>query len=524
VNKPIEWDFIIAGAGSAGCVLAARLSEDPSCRVLLLEAGGADRSPLLRIPGFTPQAIESTRYNWHYPGAPDPSLGRRSLIWAGGRVLGGSASINGMVFVRGLPADFDAWAKQAGPGWGYEALLPYFRRLECWAGPPNSARGTEGPLRVRKVDDPNPAAAAILRAAVAAGVPAADDYNSGITEGAGLTQASQHGGRRCSTARAYLHPARKRPNLTVLTGTRVLALRLNGARCTGVDALINGQTQTLNAEREVVLAAGAIGSPKLLMLSGIGDPATLEKLGIEVRACLPAVGQNLNEHVNIKLGQHARVNTWDSQGRGLGMVKAGLRWLALRDGPAASPAGNVQMFIKTESALPSADIQVQILPIGFDRPEGDRQDGISTVISLCAPRSRGRIELQSADYRTPPLVNIALLDDEDDVARLMAACRRMRDIHAGATSALAGEYAPGPSVRTDADWRAFFRSNAALNWHPTSTCRIGDVVDPQLAVLGIAGLSVADASVFPTVTSGNTNAPVIALAEKAAELIAARNR
>jgi choline dehydrogenase len=312
----------------------------------------------------------------------------------------------------------------------------------------------------------------------------------------------------------------------VLIRARVLSLRLNGASCTGVDALINGQKQTLYASREVVLAAGAIGSPKLLMLSGIGDPAMLEKLGIEVRASLPAVGQNLNEHVNIKLGLHARVPTWDSQGRGLGMMKAGMRWLALGSGPAASPAGHVQMFMKTDPALNSADIQVQILPIGFDRPEGDRQDGISSVISLCAPRSRGSVKLQSVDYRTKPLVNIALLEDEDDVARLIAACRRMRDIHAGAGAgpALADEYAPGLAVRTDAEWRAFFRRNAALNWHPTSTCRIGDVVDATLSVLGFTGLSVADASVFPTVTSGNTNAPVIAVAEKAAELIAARSR
>ena len=316
-QQKYPWDYVIVGGGSAGCVLAARLSEDPARRVLLIEAGGRDLSPAIHVPGLVFEAIMGRTLNWHYKGLPDPTLNNRALTWAGGRVLGGSSSINGMVFGRGLPADYAAWVEAGNPGWGWNDLMPYFRRMETWTGQAHPTRGTSGPLRTRPHLEPNAACTAWAEGAAAAGVPFLDDYNVGITEGMGYTQATQRGGVRHSTARAFLGPASRRPNLTVMTHTRALRLVVEAGRCTGVVAQRGGKLTTLRAEREVIVSSGAIASPKLLLLSGIGDAAQLRPHGIDVVHELPGVGANMNEHVNVKLSAHVDVPTYDSQRYGL---------------------------------------------------------------------------------------------------------------------------------------------------------------------------------------------------------------
>jgi len=523
-----SYDYIIVGGGSAGCVLAARLSEDPRQTVLLVEAGGWDVSPLIHIPGFVTSTIRSQTLNWHYQGIADPTLNGRSLVWAGGRVLGGGSPINGMVFARGLPADYAAWADAAGQGWGWQGMLPYFIKMEHWCGMPHSARGTDGPLWVRPASDINEACRAIMAAAIEAGTPFVDDYNIGIACGTGFTQGSQKHGRRHSTARAYLGMARGRKNLKVLTHARMLSLRLSGNRCDGVNLLRGGNIMAVTAARQVILSAGAIGSPKLLQLSGIGDPDQLGQFGIKVRHALPGVGANLNEHVNIKISSHSKVPTYTSAGRGMRKLATGLRWASGGGGPAGSQVGHVQSYIKTDSSLPAADIQVQTMPIGFDAAPDDMADSVGSVVSLCHPSVRGRITLASADPLAPPRIEIQLLQPDDDIKPLITALRMVRDWHRSpaARSVLGDVYGLAATAETDAEWLECMRSTAGLNWHPTSTCRMGsgamDVVDASLGVHGVAGLSVADASVMPTVPSANTNGPVIALAEKAADLIKSR--
>jgi len=524
-----SWDYIIAGAGSAGATLAARLSADPSHRVLLLEAGGRDSSPFIHIPGFLGNALMSKTLNWHYLGEPDSSLGGRRLTWAGGRVLGGSSSINGMVYGRGLPADYDGWAAEGNAGWGWSDLLPHFRDLETWSGTPHATRGTAGALQVRPFLEPHPACMAVLDGFVAAGVPRVDDYSVGIEHGIGITQATQRGGWRHSAAMAFLTPARGRSNLTVLTHSHAHRLLLENGRCVGVEYERHGQLHSARAEREVVVCTGAIATPKLLQLSGIGPEALLRQHGITVRHHLPGVGQNLNDHVNVKLSAHTSVPTYNSARFGLGKALNGMRWLVDRRGPASSPANHGQGFIKTRPGLASADVQVQLMAFAFNDDPLSKRDGISTIVSLCRPEVRGSVGLSAADPKAAPRIDIRMLDSDRDIAALMAGAKIARDVMlASAVKYNNDVFAPKPAVRSDADWLAFFRQNAGLNWHPTSTCRMGsgalDVVGADLRVHGIEGLSIADASVMPTVTSANTNVPVIVIADKAAGLILARTR
>ncbi len=519
------WDHIIVGGGSAGATLAARLSENPDRHVLLVEAGGADRSPLIHVPGCLEALLGSKSLNWAYLGDPDHTLDGRRLIWAAGRVLGGSSSINGMVYGRGLPADYARWVAAGNVGWGWRQMLPYFRRSEYWTGPPHASRGSDGPLTVRRFDETDPSCRAVMDALVRLGIPYVEDYNVGITEGIGLTQATQDNGLRHSVSRAYLWPARHRPNLTILTRTRVLHLVLSGGRCVGVQIVRGGRVSTLLAEREIILAAGAIGSPKLLQLSGVGDPAALRPLGIEVRHPLPGVGKAMNDHVNIKLSAFVERPTYNTQRRGLAALRHGVRFLADRSGPISSPANHCQAYLRTEPSLKSADVQIQLMPFGFGSEEQMRRDGVTAVVSLCHPDVRGSVSLTSSDPLAPPRISMAMLESDEDRRRLLQGCRLAAEaLEKGAAGRL---YIPASGSLSDADWLAFFRDTAALNWHPTSSCRMGngpeDVVDGGLRVRGIVGLSVVDASVMPFVTGGNTNGPVIAIAERAAEIIAARN-
>jgi choline dehydrogenase len=521
---------VIVGSGSAGATLAARLSENPENRVLLLEAGGWDWSPRIHVPGLLEGLLSSHALNWSYQGEPDPSLEGRRLTWAAGRVVGGSSSINGMVYGRGLPADYDRWTAAGNEGWGWSDLLPYFRRLEHWTGAPHPNRGSTGPIWVRRFEETDAACAATLRALVEHGAPYVEDYSIGISEGAGLTQATQKGGWRHSAASAYLRPALRRPNLHISTGTLALNLLFEGARCTGVRAARRGQVLELRAERETIVCAGAIGSPKLLLQSGIGPAADLRSHGIKVVADLPGVGRHLNDHVNIKLSAFVDRPTYNTRRRGLSAAWEGLRFAALGAGAASSPANHAQAFLRTDPTLASADVQLQIMPFGFGSDEQMARDGLTVVVSPCHPQVRGQVTLRSADPVDPPRIAIAMLDSEQDRARLLRGCRlALSALQDGPGRAMGGRvYAPEQTHLTDEEWLAFFRRTAALNWHPTSTCRMGpapdDVVDSALRVHGLLALSVVDASAMPSVTSANTNIPVIAMAEKASEIIAGRTR
>jgi choline dehydrogenase len=519
----------VVGAGSAGAVLAARLSENPDRSVLLLEAGGADVSPAIHIPGMVEPVIMSRTLNWHYEGEPDPSLNGRSLTWAAGRVLGGSSSINGMICGRGLPADYDSWVADGNPGWRWEDMLPAFRALEDWQGPPHPSRGSGGPVTVRLFTETDEACGTTMAAFVAAGVPLVEDYCIGITEGIGLTQATQKSGWRQSTARAYLRPARRRRNLRVLTRARADRLLIEAGRCTGVRYRRHGRDITVRAEREVILALGAIGTPKLLLLSGIGQPDALARHGIGVQHALPAVGQGLSDHVNVRLSAFVNVPTYNTQRSGLNAVRHGVRFLARGTGPASSPANHCQAFVKTRPGLATADVQVQLMAFGFGTPDEMRQNGITAVVSPCRPQARGSVSLRSADPADPPRIAMTMLGHAQDTEVLLRGCKLARDmIHEGPGRRHAARlYAPDTEMVGDGDWLGFFRATAALNWHPASTCRMGPsadsaVVDSDLRVHGLAGLSLCDASVMPCVTSGNTNVPVIAIAERAAGFVAAR--
>jgi choline dehydrogenase len=523
------WDYVIVGGGSAGAVLAARLSENPAHRVLLLEAGGWDWSPRIHIPGLLNGAISSAQLNWNYRGEPDASLGGRALTWAGGRVVGGSSSINGMVYGRGLPEDYDRWTRAGNPGWGWNEMLPYFRRMEHWSGPPGQARGAHGPLAVRPFEDTESACASTMAALIALGVPRVEDYSAGIMEGVGVTQATQTGRWRHSVASAYIRPAWRRPNLTVRTHSRALRLLFEGVRCAGVRVARNGQIRDFHAAREVIVSAGAIGSPKLLLLSGVGPADELAAHGIETVHDLPGVGRNMNEHVNIKLSAFVDRKTYNTRGRGPSALGDGLRWLALGSGAATSPANHAQAFVRTWPGLASADIQIQIMPFGFGTADQMARNGLTVVVSPCHPEVRGQVSLRSADPADPPRISISLLDSETDRAKLLRGCKlAYAALREGPGRTMGGQiYAPAAEPADDAEWLTFFRDTAALNWHPTSTCRMGpgpaDVVDASLRVHGLSGVSVVDASIMPSVTSGNTNAPVIAIAERAAELIADRH-
>jgi choline dehydrogenase len=526
-----DWDYIIVGGGSAGATIAGRLSENPERLVLLLEAGGEDDSPCIRVPGLVERAITSRKLNWHFAGEPDPSLNGRSLTWAAGRVIGGSSSINGMVYGRGLPEDYAAWVAAGNAGWGWTDMLPAFKKLETWTGAPNAARGTAGPIHVRPFTETEPACEATMQAFIDAGLPYVEDYSIGITHGIGRTQATQKRGWRHSAANAYLHPARHRNNLKVAKNTRVDRLLLAGTRCIGVEAWRHGAKITLHAAREVILAAGAFGTPKVLLLSGIGAPENLTPHGISPRLELPGVGLGMNEHVNIKICAFVDTPTYNTARRGVAGIRSGLSLLARGRGPASSPANHCQAFIKTDSTLASADIQVQLMAFGFGTDADMRRNGITAVVSPCHPQARGAISLRSADPAAPPRITMSMLDNQADIDVLYQGCElTVRMLQSGPGKKFnASIYAPAAAPRTKDGWLEFFRATAALNWHAASTCRMGPrpeggaVVDATLAVHGLAGLSIADASVMPAVTGANTNIPVIAIAERAAGFIAARN-
>lgn len=527
------WDHVIVGGGSAGCVLAARLSEDPGRRVLLLEAGPADRSVWLRMPAGMAKVVWGTRYSWAFRSEPEPHLGGRVLGHPRGRVLGGSSSINGMVWLRGHPRDYDLWAQRGARGWSHAEVLPYFRRAET-APVAGDGRGTDGPIRPTRPGLASPLAQAFVAAGCEAGHALAEDFNGPHPEGFGVFERSTTGGRRASTARTYLTRAvRARPNLTIRTDAQALGLVLDGARATGLRYLWSGAEQTAHGD-EVILCGGAFGSPQLLQVSGIGPAAVLEAAGVGVRHDLPGVGENLNDHPDIALQWACKqpVTVFPAT-RPPRSWLAGAEWLLRGTGPAATNHFEAGAFLRSRDSVEHPDLQLTFMPLAVVPGTAEilRAHAFQVHIDLMRPKSRGHVRLRTADPRAAPAITFNYLADPQDRIDLRRGVRMLREVIAQPSLAgFAGEELfPGPGLAdTDEAVDDWIARTLETCYHPVGTCRMGDaadsgaVVDPECRVRGIAGLRVVDASIMPAIVSSNTNAPTIMIAERAADLIRGR--
>jgi choline dehydrogenase len=534
VTIDARFDYIIVGAGTAGCVLAARLTEDRNTRVCLLEAGGPARHPFIHVPALVGAAIAHRGLTWGLHTEPQAALNRRRLPLPRGKVIGGSGSINGMAYHRGHPKDYDDWAAAGNAGWSWNEVLPYFRLSENNADLRDvGVHGTDGPIHVTYIPKPNRLNEAFLDAFAALGeYRHCDDFTGPDPEGYGLRQGTIHRGRRDSTASALLIPALRRPNLTVLTRTAVAAIRVEAGRATGVDVVDAVSRRPLLASREVLLCAGAIHSPQLLMLSGIGPAQHLESLGIPVRADLAGVGANYHDHPAVLIALEMRDTT--SYGLSLRTLPRALwniaEYTLARRGPLASNVFESTAFIRSAAAADRPDIQIAFQPArrnphAFPLPLGH---GFAMSVVNLYPRSRGEVRLASSDARIAPRVNPNILADPEDVAPLLRGLLLARKLCAAPAFARyrATEVRPGRSARSDTELEAYLREATATVHHPVGSCRMGNddgaVVDPTLSVRGIADLRVVDASIFPSIVGGNTNAPIVMVAERAVDLITGR--
>ena len=533
----MEFDYIIVGAGSAGCVLANRLSEDPATRVLLLEAGGHDNYLWIHMPLAMRPVSRRPQINWGYDTEPEPNCYGRRISVPRGRVLGGTSSINAMIYARGHPQDYDQWRQMGLDGWGYDDVLPLFKRSEgSWRGA-SEYHGGEGPLRTSPQKIQSPIYDLFATAAENLGIPKIDDYNGAASVGIARPDFTIAGGRRGSTARRFLRPAMKRANLTVETRAQAARVITEGGRAVGIDFRQNGQARTARASREVILSGGTYNSPQLLMLSGIGPAAQLRALGIPVLIDRPAVGQNLQDHVNTFVTFNcSQPMSFDSEMRFDRVTRAVLRWLAVKSGRAASLPIQCVGFLRTRLESERPDIELLVSPVGPDahvwfpgirKPLGHRY---SSRIAVLHPRSRGHVTLRSADPTDKPRIFWNLFDDPADLETLREGVKTVRRIVATEplASVIAEEVRPGPGIDTDAEIEEFLRRHCETAHHPAGTCRMGTdddaVVDGELRVRGIDGLRVADCSIMPDVVGSNTNAPTIMIAEKASELIKASAR
>ena len=527
--EALEADFVVVGAGSAGCALAARHSEDPATRVVLIEAGGEDTNRWIHIPLGFGKTFADPSVNWCYETEPDEGAAGRRVFWPRGKVLGGSSSINGMVYIRGQAEDFDHWRQLGNAGWSFEDVLPYFRRSEHQTRGSDAYHGTGGPLCVSDVADKHPICEAFIEAAAALGLPRNDDFNGARQEGVGWHQTTTRAGRRCSTAVGYLRPAMARPNLQVLTHALTERILFEGRRAVGVAFRRGGESGLARARREIILCAGAIGSPQILMLSGVGPEGQLRALGIEVVAALPGVGQSLQDHYSapIKLKCRERITVNDVMQSNLKKVEAGLRYYLFRNGPLAMGTSPAALFARTRPELASPDIKCSISPFSAERPQDGLHpfSGFTLIAYQLRPDSRGEIKLKSPDPAAAPAVHPNYLAAETDQQTIVAGLQLCRRILAQPQMArfVGEEFQPGPKVAGDEALLAYARARGGTVFHPTSTCKMGQdamaVVDAALRVRGIAGLRVADASVMPTVVSGNTNAATIMIGEKGADLV-----
>jgi choline dehydrogenase len=528
-----EYDYVIIGAGSAGCVLANRLTADPGIRVLLLEAGPPDRSLYIHMPSAFAYPLADDRFNWFYRTEPEPYMDGRRMYCPRGRVIGGSSSINGMVYIRGHARDYDRWAQAGLKGWSYADVLPYFKKAETHERGGDDYHGADGPLHVAYGRSRNPLYRAWIEAGVQAGFPYTPDLNGRQQEGFGPMEMTTRGGRRCSAAKAYLRPAMTRPNLRVEAGALVIRLLFEGPRAVGVEFAQKGRSQQVRATREVVVSGGAINSPQILMLSGIGPAEELRRLDIPVLADLPGVGENLQDHLETYV-QHQCTQPITLYGatRPHNKLRIGAQWLLLGTGIGATNHFEAGGFIRSNERVEHPNLQYHFLPmaISYDGSQTHHGHGFQAHVGPMRPTSVGHVKLRSKDPREHPRILFNYMRTEFDRQEMREAIRITREIFAQrAFDPYRGpELAPGPEVKSDAEIDAFVRAKAESAYHPSCTCKMGPesdrmaVVDAEGRVHGVEGLRVVDASIMPSVVSGNLNAPTIMIAEKLADSILGR--
>lgn len=535
-EKDNEFDYIIIGGGSAGCVLANRLSAHPETKVLLLEAGGSDKKLSIKVPGLIPFA--HTKYNWHYRAEPDESRNGFKDLWHGGKVLGGGSSISGQIYVRGHRYDYDHWAKLGCEGWDYASLLPHFKNIETFEKGGNKYRGGSGPLWSSFHRVKHPTINAFVEAAQAVGFPFNPDYNAETQEGVTIVQAYQKNGMRHNNGQAFIRPAEKRRNLTILLNAFTTRILFENLRAVGVEYSYANQHRQSYCRREIVLSAGAIASPKILMLSGVGPEDALKLHGIGVVVNSPQVGQNLEEHPSARMTWRTNIRTFDTKIFSLTNIGHFFNYLFFRRGPISTPTPHAMIFYKNAidgRDEPWSDIQLYFQAMAYEVFENPKtgtpefhlsqEPVVSALLCVLHPEYKGSVSLRSADPFAPPVIRHQLVDAEYEMKQLIAACRKAREIFSREPlrSYVVEEMSPGASVESDADLRAYFRKTAWRGDHPACTCRMGgdelSVVDPRLRVRGVKGLRVADASIMPHLPSGNTNVPCTMIGEKAASMI-----
>jgi choline dehydrogenase len=531
-----DYDYIIVGAGSAGCVLANRLSKDPSNRVLLLEAGGSDRRFYIQMPIGYGKTYHQKAVNWMYMTEPSPDAGNRPSYWPRGKVLGGSSSINAMIYVRGNPKDFDDWYEAGNPGWSFDELLPYFKRMETWQHGSDDYRGGDGPLKVSDVSSQlHPLCKNFISAAKEIGFSFNKDMNGASQEGVGNYQITTHGGQRMSTSRAYLRPVMSRKNLTVIMNAHVTRILFEGKRASGVEYKKAGNLNQVNAKREVILSSGAVNSPQLLQLSGIGPESVLKEANVSVVHHSPAVGKNLQDHLGVSYFYKSKVRTLNDQLRPWwGKLLQGMRYILTRTGPLSLSVNQSGGFVRTRDNLKAPNIQLYFSPVSYSLELPGRRamlspDPFSAMrlgVSNCKSNSRGQIRIKSSDPSVAPIIEPNYLSHKDDVQDLLEGVKLLRKLAKtkSFSKVILDEFRPGPECKSDAQLVEDIKDNAWTVFHPSCTCRMGpdplkDVVDSKLKVYGIEGLRVADASIFPQLICGNINAATIMVGEKASDLI-----